>query len=139
MRIDQKVAHLKEHHFSEWLKTRQEVEDRVSRSFSMFCLCGRLATGLHERSCRRFQAKVDSETAKELSHLLTVFTKSKYMIDYQLEDEEPQHKVVSGTSEDQAEMNLKDVVCQELVDQGLSEQEAEDHTNTLTVLEIKKV
>jgi len=70
MRINEKVAHLKEHHFSEWQKTRQEVEDRVSRSFSMRCICGRLSTGLHERSCTRFRAKVDSETAKALNHLI---------------------------------------------------------------------
>lgn len=70
MRINEKVAHLKEHHFSEWLRVRKEVDERVSRSFSMMCICGRLCTGMHERSCKRFQAKVDSETVKELKHLL---------------------------------------------------------------------
>lgn len=42
----------------------------MSDKQSMFCLCGRLATGLHENGCRKFQNKVTRETIKRLSHLL---------------------------------------------------------------------
>jgi hypothetical protein len=34
------------------------------------CLCGRLATGLHENGCRRFKNAVNSETVKRLKNLL---------------------------------------------------------------------
>ena len=33
---------------------------------TMFCICGKLATGLHEKNCRRFNEKVDKETARKL-------------------------------------------------------------------------
>jgi hypothetical protein len=70
MKIQEKLEILQNKHMSEWLKTRQEVEDKLSKGNAMFCFCGRLATGLHERCCRKFQNKVTSETVKRLSHLL---------------------------------------------------------------------
>lgn len=69
MKITEKLEYLQTNHFSEWLKTRQEVEDELSNKQSMFCLCGRLATGLHERNCKRFRNKVISETVKRLKKL----------------------------------------------------------------------
>ena len=70
MTITEKLKKLQDNHFGEWLKARQEVENEMSDKQSMFCLCGRLATGLHERSCRKFQNKITSETVKRLKHLL---------------------------------------------------------------------
>lgn len=70
MKIQEKIAYLEENHFSEWLKTRREMGDVVSNMCPMFCVCGRLCTGFHESSCRKFQNKVTSETVKKLNHLL---------------------------------------------------------------------
>ncbi|GAG36409.1 unnamed protein product, partial [marine sediment metagenome] len=52
------------------LKTRREVEDRLSEANGMFCVCGRLATGLHESNCRKFRNEVTRETVKKLDRLL---------------------------------------------------------------------
>jgi len=62
----EKLEYLSKNHFSEWLKTRQEVEHKLSDSQEMFCICGKLATGLHESTCRRFNNKVTNETVKIL-------------------------------------------------------------------------
>ena len=65
------IQFLKENHLSTFLKTRNEVEIQISNNQSMFCVCGKLASGLHESNCKKFQKKVDSETAKQLKHLVT--------------------------------------------------------------------
>lgn len=70
MRLPEKLEYLQEHHFGEWLDMRRKVDIEISDRQPMFCLCGRLATGLHERSCSRFNNKVNSETVKRLKHLL---------------------------------------------------------------------
>jgi len=72
MTITQKLTYLQKHHFGKWLKARQEVENEISNQQSLFCICGRLATGFHEMNCRKFQNKVTSETIKRLKHLLTI-------------------------------------------------------------------
>lgn len=70
MKATDKIEYLQDHHFSEWLSTRRKVFDELSAKQSMFCICRRLATGFHESSCRQFGKKVNSETAKQLAHLL---------------------------------------------------------------------
>ena len=70
MKLQEKLIYLGDNHLSEWLKTRREVEDELSDKQSMFCVCGRLATGFHENSCRKFRSKVDSEVVKRLEHFL---------------------------------------------------------------------
>jgi len=46
-------------------KCKQELSDNQT----IFCCCGRLATGLHERNCSKFKDKVDSAVIKELKYL----------------------------------------------------------------------
>jgi len=70
MTIEEKITYLQENHFGEWLKTRREIEEVISNSQGMFCVCGRLATGLHERTCRKFANKVTTETVKKLLYLI---------------------------------------------------------------------
>lgn len=70
MQAIEKIRHLEKEHFSEWLDTRRKVDDELSEKQGMWCVCGRLATGLHERHCKRFNNKVNSETIKRLKHLL---------------------------------------------------------------------
>ena len=69
MKLTEKLNYIQNNYFGEWLKTRKEVEDEKSNSQSMFCLCGRLATGFHESGCKKFQNKITSETIKRLKHL----------------------------------------------------------------------
>ena len=71
MKIQEKLKYIQDNHFDEWLKVRQETENELSDKQSMFCLCGRLATGLHESHCAKLQNKITSETLKKLKHLLT--------------------------------------------------------------------
>ena len=71
MKISERIEHLKTHQSSTWSSTRRKVFDELSDRQSMFCCCGKLATGLHEQNCRKFNRKVDIETVKRLkSHEL---------------------------------------------------------------------
>ena len=70
MKLQEKIKYIGDNHFEEWIKTRREVEYELSEKNGMSCVCGRLATGLHEMNCKRFQNKVTSETVKKLKHLI---------------------------------------------------------------------
>lgn len=70
MLMIEKIRYLESNHFSDWLDTRRKVDDELSSKQTMMCVCGRLATGMHERSCSRYNAKVNSQTVKRLKHLL---------------------------------------------------------------------
>lgn len=65
-----KLKFIMDNHFSEWLKTRAEVQDELSNSQSTFCICGKLATGLHENYCQKFSKEVNKRTIKKLEYLL---------------------------------------------------------------------
>ena len=70
MKRQEKLTYLKENHFGWWITTRRRVFRELSEKQEIMCCCGNLATSLHETHCRRFNAKVDTETIKRLSHLL---------------------------------------------------------------------
>lgn len=70
MKKYEKIAYLKAQDFHLFVKTHGEVWAELSDQQTMFCCCGRLATGLHERNCKRFRDKVDAETIARLKHLL---------------------------------------------------------------------
>ena len=70
MKLADKLNYLQKNHMSDWLTERRRQDDKLSDQQSMYCVCGRLATGLHESGCQRFKNKVNSETLKSLSHLL---------------------------------------------------------------------
>lgn len=70
MKLAEKLEYLQDNHLSDWLKTRRQVDIELSDRQLMICVCGRLATGFHERGCRRFNNKVNSDTVKRLKHLL---------------------------------------------------------------------
>lgn len=40
---------LQDNHMGHWLQKLQEVENELSDKQGMFCISGRLATGMHER------------------------------------------------------------------------------------------
>lgn len=66
MNKSERIEYLKTHELLTWLSTRQKVYDEFSDSQLMFCCCGKLATGLHEQNCQKFNEKVDIETANRL-------------------------------------------------------------------------
>lgn len=66
----QKLAYLKDVDFDLFIMTRNRVKEELSEGQSMFCCCGKLATGLHEAHCKKFNDKVDAEVIKRLQHLL---------------------------------------------------------------------
>ena len=68
--MHEKLSYLKDTDFSLFVTTRQIVFDELSDQQTMFCCCGKLATGLHESNCTKFNNKVDAETIKRLSYLL---------------------------------------------------------------------
>ena len=70
MKKHEKLAYLKDADFGLFVKTRQMVFDELSDQQTMFCCCGKLATGMHERNCTKFNNKVVAETIKCLSYLL---------------------------------------------------------------------
>ena len=70
MKKYEKLEYLKNADFGLFIKTRKMVFDELSDQQTMFCCCGKLATGLHESNCTKFNNKVDAETIKRLSYLL---------------------------------------------------------------------
>ena len=70
MKKYEKLEYLKNANFGLFIKTRQMIFDELSDQQTMFCCCGKLATGLHESNCTKFNNKVDAETIKRLSYLL---------------------------------------------------------------------
>ena len=70
MKYADKLEYLQTNHLMVFVKTRQEVFDELSEQQTMFCCCGKLATGIHEAHCQKFQRKVNTETIKRLSCLL---------------------------------------------------------------------
>ena len=69
MKKTDRVNFLKENHWTTWIRTRSKVFDELSDKQTMFCCCGKLATGFHEQSCTKFNKKVDLETADKLKNL----------------------------------------------------------------------
>lgn len=69
MTLKEKISFLENKHFGEWFTTRCSVSRDISDTQNMWCICGKLATGLHESSCRKFAKKVNEETVRRLTHL----------------------------------------------------------------------
>lgn len=69
MNKKERIEYLKTHQSKIWLETRKQIFEELSNEQSMFCCCGKLATGLHEINCRKFNAKVDKVTLDRLKIL----------------------------------------------------------------------
>lgn len=54
----------------DYVNTRREVFNALSNEQAVFCVCGKIASGLHEDRCSKFNALVDKETVKILEHLI---------------------------------------------------------------------
>lgn len=69
MNKSERIKYLKTYQLPTWINTRKQVFEELSNEQSMFCCCGKLATGLHEQNCRKFNAKVDNVTVDRLKNL----------------------------------------------------------------------
>lgn len=78
MKKEDKLRILRERTPVLFVRTRHQVERELSEAQSMWCICGRLATGLHESNCRRFQKLVDTKTLERLNYLLLQIPKENY-------------------------------------------------------------
>lgn len=63
MRQKDKINAIKLSHVTEWLRLRNRTFDDLSSMQEIFCCC-RIASGLHESRCGKFNAKVDKETLR---------------------------------------------------------------------------
>lgn len=70
MKMQEKVDYLFENHYQEFVNVRMLTDQEVSGEHPMRCVCKRLCTGMHERSCSRFRTKVNNRAVKKLKHLL---------------------------------------------------------------------
>lgn len=70
MKSIDKLEYLQTNHLMAFVKTRQEVFNEFSEQQTMFCCCGKLATGNHEANCKKFNRKVINETINRMHHLL---------------------------------------------------------------------
>jgi hypothetical protein len=70
MKLNDKISFLCDKHGDLWNRTVQEIENTLSAQQSMFCVCGKLATGFHESNCYKFRKKVWQETVKKLEYLI---------------------------------------------------------------------
>ena len=61
-----KIQELQDKDFNGWLVTRQKSWDELSEGHSMFCVCGKLCSGLHEQMCKKFQDTINLRTVKKL-------------------------------------------------------------------------
>ncbi len=61
-----KMQKLQDKDFNAWLVTRQKAWDELSEKYTMFCICGKLCSGLHEQGCKRFQDAINLRTLKKL-------------------------------------------------------------------------
>ena len=72
MTLAEKLEYLQTTNMSIWLETRTKVFEELSDKQQFMCICGRLPSSLHERSCTKFNNKVTSETVKRLKRLLPI-------------------------------------------------------------------
>ncbi|WP_152567457.1 hypothetical protein [Porphyromonas gulae] len=70
MNKEQKILWLKKMHTMAWMQTWNDAFDELSSMQTVFCVCGKVASGLHERSCAAFRKKVDDAAIKRLEHLM---------------------------------------------------------------------
>lgn len=66
MNQKEKIAFLDKHHWKEFNKAYSQTMNEISDKNEIFCVCWRLATWLHESSCKKFRSKVMSETLKKM-------------------------------------------------------------------------
>lgn len=59
MKREDKIEWLKTHFFADFTVTRERVFNELSDMQPMFCICGGLATGLHENCFHLYELRED--------------------------------------------------------------------------------
>ena len=72
MKFIDKKKFLIKNYPDDYENVRREVFNVLSNEQTVFCVCGKIASGLHEDRCSKFNALVDKETVKTLQHLIKV-------------------------------------------------------------------
>lgn len=70
MKLAEKLEYLQTTNMSIWLETRAKVFEELSDKQQFMCICGRLPSSLHERSCTKFNNKVTSENCQATKTLV---------------------------------------------------------------------
>lgn len=65
-----KLEILWQNHNEAYNKARNEAIEEMDNITPIFCVCGKLATGLHTSRCRKFNDRVDSIIINKIGHLL---------------------------------------------------------------------
>lgn len=64
MTINEKIKKYKSEEYDLWRKLYPKAFDLVDSEHTMFCVCGRLASGLHTQHCNAFKKEVEKRTVK---------------------------------------------------------------------------
>lgn len=70
MKYFEKLNYIQSNHMKNWLEERSVQLDKLSDACSVYCVCGRLCTGLHESQCKKFNDLVNRNTLINLKHLI---------------------------------------------------------------------
>lgn len=66
----EKINYLINNYPEEYKKAKSQATNIVDNKYPIFCCCGKIATGLHTQSCRKFNEQVDREVILLLNKLL---------------------------------------------------------------------
>lgn len=66
----QKEAYLRHYHGNLFQKKKNEIEAQMDDEHQMFCLCGKLATGLHTMYCNKWKNHLTTHTLQALKERL---------------------------------------------------------------------
>lgn len=70
MKTEAIIKYLTENHYQEFIETYKQVDQEFQEKYPLFCVCGKLSTGLHETYCKRAREAKYRQTIERLSHLL---------------------------------------------------------------------
>lgn len=60
------LVNLREENYQLWHELYNKAWEEISNEHEIFCVCGKLCTGLHERNCDKFRNAVDKRIIKLL-------------------------------------------------------------------------
>lgn len=70
MKKEEKLEWLRRNHNEAYLEAENKAIAALDDEYPIFCLCGKLATGLHTTNCRKFQEAVKRRILTSLKPLL---------------------------------------------------------------------
>lgn len=65
-----KLEILWQNHSESYNKARNEAIEELDNATPIWCVCGKLATGLHTSRCRKFNEKIDDLILNKIGHLI---------------------------------------------------------------------